>query len=82
MFKKRFIYEQEEEEVELNDFQKILALHKKRMHPNQVEFFNSEGENFSDIISIDYDGITFKFDGLQEYLEFFFPEIYGSILVE
>ena len=78
MFKKRFIYEQEEEEVELNDFQKILALHKKRMHPNQVEFFNSEGKDFSDIISIDYDGITFKFDGLQEYLEFFFPEIYGG----
>ena len=78
MFKKRFIYEQEEEEVELNDFQKILALHKKRIHPNQVEFFNSEGENFSDIISIDYDGITFRFNGLQEYLEFFFPEIYGG----
>ena len=78
MFKKRFIYEQEEEEVELNDFQKILALHKKRMHPNQVEFFNSEGKDFSDIISIDYDGITFKFDGLQEYLSFFFPEIYGG----
>ena len=78
MFKKRFIYEQEEEEVELNDFQKILALHKKRMHPNQVEFVNSEGKDFSDIISIDYDGITFKFDGLQEYLAFFFPEIYGE----
>jgi hypothetical protein len=78
MFKKRFIYEQEEEEVELNDFQKILALHKKRMHPNQVEFVNSEGKDFSDIISINYDGITFKFDGLQEYLAFFFPEIYGG----
>lgn len=78
MFKKRFIYEQEEEEVELNDFQKILALHKKRMHPNQVEFVNSEGKDFSDIISIDYDGITFNFNDLQEYLAFFFPEIYGE----
>ena len=73
MFKKRFLYEQEEEEVELNDFQKILAINKRRIHPSDVEFYNSEGKDFSDVIDIDYDGIHFKFDGLDEFLKFFFP---------
>jgi hypothetical protein len=73
MFKKRFLYEQEEEEVELNDFQKILAINKRRIHPSNVEFYNSEGKDFSDVIDIDYDGIHFKFDGLDEFLKFFFP---------
>jgi len=73
MFKKRFLYEQEEEEVELNDFQKILAINKRRIHPSDVEFYNSEGKDFSDVIDIDYDGIHFKFDGLEEFLKFFFP---------
>jgi hypothetical protein len=78
MFKKRFLYEQEEEEVELNDFQKILAINKRRIHPSDVEFYNSEGKDFSDVIDIDYDGIHFKFDGLEEFLKFFFPNEYGE----
>ena len=77
MFKKRFLYEQEEE-VELNDFQKILAINKRRIHPSDVEFYNSEGKDFSDVIDIDYDGIHFKFDGLDEFLRFFFPNEYGE----
>jgi hypothetical protein len=78
MFKKRFLYEQEEEEVELNDFQKILALNKKKISTYDVEFFNSEGNDFSDIITVDEDGLTFTFEGLEEYLRFFFPEEYGE----
>jgi len=78
MIKKRFLYEQEEEEVELNDFQKILAINKRRIHPSDVEFYNSEGKDFSDVIDIDYDGIHFKFDGLDEFLRFFFPNEYGE----
>ena len=78
MFKKRFLYEQEEEEVELNDFQKILALNKKKISTYDVEFFNSEGNNFSDIITVDQDGLTFTFEGLEEYLRFFFPEEFGE----
>ena len=77
MFKKRFLYEQEEE-VELNDFQKILALNKRRISPSDVEFYNSEGEDFSDHIDITYDGILFNFDGLKEFLQFFFPDYYAD----
>ena len=78
MFKKRFLYEQEEDEVELNDFQKILAINKRRIHPSDVEFYNSEGKDFSDVIDIDYDGIHFNFDGLDEFLRFFFPNEYAE----
>ena len=76
MFKKRFLYE--EEEVELNDFQKIIAINKRKIHPSDVEFKTSDGEDFSDVISIDYDGIHFKFDRLSEFLKFFFPNEYGD----
>ena len=75
MFKKRFLYEQEEE-VELNDFQKILAINKRRISPSEVDFYNSEGEDFSEYIDITYDGIIFNFDGLKDFLQFFFPNYY------
>ena len=79
MFKKRFLYEQEEnKEVELNDFQKILALNKRKIDIYDVEFFNSEGKDYSEFIDIDYDGIHFKFDGLKEFLGFFFPDYYAE----
>ena len=77
MFKKRFLYEQEEE-VELNDFQKILALNKKRISRFDVEFYNSKGEDFSDTIEVTQDGIIFTFDGLKEFLQFFFPDEYAD----
>jgi hypothetical protein len=73
MFKKRFLYEQEEE-VELNDFQKILALNKKRISRFDVEFYNSKGEDFSDTIEVTQDGLMFTFDGLKDFLQFFFPD--------
>ena len=72
------IFEQEEEETELNDFQKILALNKRKISPSEVEFYNSEGNDFSDIITVEQDGLMFTFDGLEEYLRFFFPDYYSE----
>ena len=72
------LIEQDEDDVELTDYQKILALNKKKIHPNEVEFYNSEGEDFSDIIEIRQDGLHFTFDGLDEFLRFFFPDVYGD----
>jgi transcription termination factor NusB len=72
------IFEQDEDEVELTDYEKILALNKKKIHPNEVEFYNSEGEDFSDIIEVTRDGIIFTFDGLDEFLRFFFPDVFGD----
>jgi hypothetical protein len=68
----------EQEEEELNDFQKILALNKRKISPSEVEFYNFEGEDFSDIITVEQDGLMFTFDGLEEYLRFFFPEEHGD----
>ena len=74
MQKKRFIIEQDESE-ELSDFKKILAINKKRLSYGDVDFYNSEGKDFSDIIEITQDGLLFTFDGgLVEYLLFFFPD--------
>ena len=67
-----------EEEEELNDFQKILALNRRKISPSEVEFTNSEGESYDDIITVDQDGLMFTFDGLQQYLSFFFPDTYGE----
>jgi len=68
----------EQEEEELNDFQKILALNKRKISPSEVEFYNFEGEDFSNIITVEQDGLMFTFDGLEEYLRFFFPEEHGD----
>jgi hypothetical protein len=61
---------------ELDDFRKILLLNKKKLDPNDVSFFNSEGHGFSDIIEVTPHGLLFHFDDLQEFLKFFFPETY------
>ena len=72
------IFEQDEDEVELTDYEKILALNKKKISPYDVEFYNSEGEAFSDIIEVTQDGLIFTFDGLEEFLRFFFPDVFGD----
>ena len=72
------IFEQDEDEVELTDYEKILALNKKKISPYEVVFYNSEGEDFSDIIEVTQDGLIFTFDGLEEFLRFFFPEEFGD----
>jgi hypothetical protein len=77
MLRKKFIFENDDS-PELNDFQKILAINKRRIHPSDIDFETSDGKDFSDVIDIDYDGIHFKFDGLEEFLKFFFPDVYGE----
>lgn len=77
MLKKKFIFENDEE-IEKTDFQAILDLNKKRISPYEVEFTNSEGKDFSDVIEVTRDGIVFKFNGVDEFLGFFFPDMYGE----
>ena len=77
MLKKKFIFENDEE-IEKTDFQTILDLNKKRISPYEVEFTNSEGKDFSDVIEVYSDGIVFKFNGVDEFLGFFFPDMYGE----
>lgn len=77
MLKKKFIFENDEE-IEKTDFQAILDLNKKRISPYEVEFTNSEGKDFSDVIEVYSDGIVFKFNGVDEFLGFFFPDMYGE----
>lgn len=72
------IFEQEEDDVELTDYQKILALNKRKMSPYDVEFYDSEGKDYSDVIEVTQDGLIFTFDGIDEYLRFFFPEEFGD----
>jgi len=72
------IFEQDEDDVELTDYEKILALNKKKIHPNEVEFYDSEGNDFSNIIEVKQEGLHFTFDGLDEFLRFFFPDVYGD----
>jgi len=78
MIRKKFIFENEEKVEEKNDFQKILDLNKKRVHPYEVEFVDSKGNDYSKYIEITQSGILFTFDGLKDYLGFFFPNTYGE----
>jgi hypothetical protein len=66
----------EEDIDELSDFQKILLLNKKKLDPRNVDFFNSEGESFNEIVEVTESGLRFNFDGLEEFLRFFFPEYF------
>jgi hypothetical protein len=77
MLKKKFIFEDEEEQ-ELTDYQQISRMIKRKISANAVEFYNSEGEDFSDHIEIKDDGIMFTFNGLQDFLTFFFPDDYSK----
>lgn len=78
MLTKKFIFKENEEEKELTDFQKILALNKGKIDPSEVEFVDSNGNRYDDIIEVGHRGIYFKFDGVDEYLQFLFPPIYSE----
>ena len=77
MLRKKFIFENDEE-IEKTDFQTILDLNKKRISPYSVIFDTSDGKMFDDIIEVTRDGIVFTFNGLVQYLGFFFPDMYGE----
>jgi len=73
------IFEEEEDDVELTDYQKILALNKRKIDPYYTDFDGCDGEDYSDFYEVGYDGITFTFhEGLEDYLRFFFKETYGD----
>ncbi len=79
MIKKKFIFENEDEDPDnWSDYKNIMYLAKNRISPYGVTFETSDGKSFDDIIDVTRDGIIFTFDGLKDYLQFFFPEEYGE----
>lgn len=77
MITKKFIFEDDSID-EMTDFDKVLALNKHKISFLDVEFVDSNGKSYSDIIEVKRDGIYFDFTGVAEYLRFFFPEMYGD----
>lgn len=63
---------------QLDDFQKILLLNKGKLSYDDVDFYNSEGEDFGEIIEVTKDGLMFNFEDLEQFLKFFFPNSYGE----
>jgi hypothetical protein len=76
MIKKIFLFEEDDSDEEKSDYQKILEINKKRLSPYDVDFFDSKGNDYDGIIEVRQDGLHFTFDGLAEYLQFFFKEYY------
>ena len=76
MIKKIFLFEDDDSDEEKSDYQKILEINKKRLSPYDVDFFDSKGNDYDGIIEVRQDGLHFTFDGLVEYLQFFFKEYY------
>ena len=76
MIKKIFLFEEDDSDEEKSDYQKILEINKKRLSPYDVDFFDSEGNSYEGIIEVRQDGLHFTFDGLAEYLQFFFKDYY------
>ena len=68
----------EEEIKELDDFQKILLLNKRKLSYDDVSFLDNNGNDYDNIIDITADGLIFNFDDLEQFLKFFFPDIYGE----
>ena len=76
MIKKIFLFEDDDSDEEKSDYQKILEINKKRLSPYDVDFFDTKGNDYDGIIEVRQDGLHFTFDGLAEYLQFFFKEYY------
>jgi len=62
----------------LDDFQKILLLNKGKISYDDVDFYNYNGEDFSNIVEVTKDGLMFHFDDLEQFLKFFFPNTYDD----
>lgn len=63
---------------ELDDFQKILLLNKRKLSSDEVEFKSDKYEDNIDInsVRVQHDGLLFDFDDLEAFLKFFFPEVF------
>jgi len=73
---KKLLVEQDIDD--LHDFQKILLLNKGKLDYDDVEFYDEDGEDHSNIVEVTKDGLLFNFDDLEGFLKFFFPESYGK----
>ena len=74
--RKRLLVEEDIED--LTDFQKILLLNKGKLDPSEVEFTTSDGKSFDDIIEVNRSGLNFRFDDLEQFLNFFFPQTFSE----
>jgi hypothetical protein len=61
---------------EMDDFQKILLLNKKKLNIEDIEFKDSDDERYDNIIEVTNNGLIFHFDDLEQFLKFFFKETY------
>ena len=59
MLKKKFIFENEDEDPDnWSDYKNIMHLAKNRISPYGVTFETSDGKSFDDIIEVTHDGIV------------------------
>ena len=59
---------------ELDDFQKILLLNKRKLSPDDVEFKSDKDDLKLDHVQVKHDGLLFDFDDLEAFLKFFHYE--------
>lgn len=76
--KKRLLVENDV--PDMDDFQKILLLNKRKLSYDDVEFRPIEYKNRIDDnrIEVKFDGLLFDFDDLDQFLQFFFPNEYEN----
>jgi hypothetical protein len=59
---------------ELDDFQKILLLNKRKLSPDDVGFKSDKDDLKLDHVQVKHDGLLFDFDDLEAFLKFFHYE--------
>jgi len=59
---------------ELDDFQKILLLNKRKISPDDLYFLSEKFKIDVNKVQIRPDGLLFEFDDLEDFLKFFFSE--------
>jgi hypothetical protein len=67
--KKRLLIENDVPEME--DFQKILLLNKRKLSPDDVEFITRDYDIDLNKVQIKPDGLLFDFEDLEQFLKFF-----------
>ena len=67
--KKRLLIENDVPEME--DFQKILLLNKRKLSPDDVEFITKDYDIDLNKVQIKPDGLLFDFEDLEQFLKFF-----------
>lgn len=82
MLRKKFIFENEEnDEQEFSDFHNLMLLVKGKIRPIDFNFKESNDyteKKFYDYVEETRDGLIFTFEGLDEFLPFFFPDVFDN----